>query len=150
MRPPISHCCRKWPLITAAAFLLLVFGWTFAFAEIRAGVIGVANSAMARYPGDRVEALSALVDCDYCSLSDRNHAIWALGQLRDARALPVLERHYTGGPCNHSVTYASPNCRRRSRRSGCIRWCGSATETYRSCDPRTSSVRFLPPGSGWN
>jgi hypothetical protein len=104
MRPPISYHRWKWTLITTAVFLLLVLGgWTFVFAEISAGVTGAATSAMARYTGGRVEALSALVDCDDCSLSDRNRAIWALGQLRDARALPVLERHYTGGPCNHSA-----------------------------------------------
>jgi hypothetical protein len=28
--------------------------------------------------------------------------VWALGHLGDARALPVLESHYTGGPCDHS------------------------------------------------
>jgi len=32
----------------------------------------------------------------------RNHAIWALGQLGDKRALPSLEKLYTGEPCDHS------------------------------------------------
>jgi hypothetical protein len=58
---------------------------------------------MEQYPGDRVEALSALVACEGCSLSDRNRAVWALGQLRDRRALPILKKYYTGQECNHSL-----------------------------------------------
>lgn len=34
-------------------------------------------------------------------LSARNRAVWVLGQLGDSRALAVLERYYTGGPCEH-------------------------------------------------
>jgi hypothetical protein len=73
------------------------------FASIRDSVTGAALSAMAQYPGDRVEALSALVACEGCSLSDRNRAVWALGQLRDRRALPILKKYYTGQGCNHSL-----------------------------------------------
>ncbi len=127
MRPPIFHHRWKWLLITAAVLLLLVFGgWAFVFADIRAGVTSAATSAMTRYPGDRVEALSALVDCENCSLSDRNHAIWALGQLRDARALTVLERHYTGGPCNHSVDLCQYELQKaiKAIRSHSVVWLG--------------------------
>jgi hypothetical protein len=59
------------------------------------------KKAMAQFVGDRVEALIAQVDCETCNLDNRNHAVWALGQLRDERALPVLYKHYTGKPCNH-------------------------------------------------
>jgi hypothetical protein len=56
---------------------------------------------MAQFDGDRVEALIALVDCQACSLRDRTQAVWALGQLRDKRALPVLYKYFTGKPCDH-------------------------------------------------
>jgi len=36
-------------------------------------------------------------------LAERNHAVWALGRLRDARALPLLEDFYTGEECEHDA-----------------------------------------------
>lgn len=53
------------------------------------------------YPGDNVAALLAYVQSDSHTLKERNHAIWALGQSRDTRALPVLKRYYTGEACIH-------------------------------------------------
>jgi hypothetical protein len=71
----------------------LMIGW---------GINKESRSAMAQFSGDRIEALMALVDCQDCKLEDRNHAVWALGQLKDKRALPVLYKYRTGKPCNHS------------------------------------------------
>jgi len=51
--------------------------------------------------GDDVTALIAYVDSPAHTLRDRNRAAWALGQLGDARALPVLEEQLTGKPCAH-------------------------------------------------
>jgi len=65
------------------------------------GVRGESSRAVARFGGDRVEALIAEVDCETCDIRDRNHAVWALGQLTDKRALPVLYKYYTGNPCEH-------------------------------------------------
>jgi hypothetical protein len=41
--------------------------------------------------------------CSQCSLRERGMAVWALGELRDRRALPVLKAHYTGGKCDHAT-----------------------------------------------
>jgi hypothetical protein len=54
------------------------------------------RKAQSQFPGTRVEALIALVQCQSCDRRDRNHAVWALGQLDDQRALPVLESCYAG------------------------------------------------------
>ena len=40
------------------------------------------------FPGDEVEALIALLESEAHSLEEKNRAIWALGRLRDARAVP--------------------------------------------------------------
>lgn len=48
------------------------------------------------YGGDCVEALIALLNDENKSFRARNSAIWALGQLGDNRALPVLQGYYTG------------------------------------------------------
>src|SRR4051812_36785394 len=55
--------------------------------------------AQSRFPGTRVEALITVVKCQSCDSRDRNNAIWALGQLDDQRALPVLESCYAGDHC---------------------------------------------------
>lgn len=43
-----------------------------------------------------VEALSRLLDDETRGYRARNDAVWALGQLGDSRALPVLKKYYTG------------------------------------------------------
>jgi hypothetical protein len=66
------------------------------------GLKDISQTAMNKFSGDRVEALIALVDCNACMMEDRNHAVWALGQFRDKRALPILRKYYNGGPCSHT------------------------------------------------
>jgi hypothetical protein len=103
MRLSSAATIRKWVLRISTVFLLFVIaGYAAVFASIHVGVTGVARSAMTRYAGDRVQALCTLIDCQTCSLAERNHAVWALGQLRDARALPILMKYYTGQKCNHA------------------------------------------------
>lgn len=43
-----------------------------------------------------VDALIKTLDDEKQGYRTRNHAIWALGQLGDNRALPTLKKHYTG------------------------------------------------------
>ncbi len=90
-------------ILRALAFLVIVLFVVVASAElmIGSGVRRFSQTAQAHFPGRRVEALIAMVECKSCSLQDRNHAVWALGQLDDLRALPVLEKHYTGAKCDH-------------------------------------------------
>ena len=96
---------RNWGkyIIRALAILAIVLFAVVAGAEllIGSGVRNFSKTARAHFPGKRVEALMAMVECKSCSLQDRNRAIWALGQLDDPRALPVLEKHYTGAKCAH-------------------------------------------------
>ncbi len=54
------------------------------------------QQAQWQYGGDCVEALIAQLDDEHQGFRNRNHAIWALGQMGDDRALPVLEKYYTG------------------------------------------------------
>ncbi len=52
--------------------------------------------AQNKYGGDCVEAFIGLVDDETEDFRSRNDAIWALGQLGDSRALPVLNNYFTG------------------------------------------------------
>ena len=69
--------------------------------SIRSGVKGMSAKATKEFPGDRVQALIAYVGSENHTLKKRNRAVWALGQIGDKSALPVLESYYTGGQCDH-------------------------------------------------
>jgi len=70
--------------------------------HIRREVQTTADRAQQHHPGDRVEALIACMEDPALGLKERNRVVWALGQLGDRRALPVLRQHHTGQPCDHA------------------------------------------------
>jgi hypothetical protein len=63
----------------------------------------VAEDAVQVFHLDKTESLIALIDSEDYSLKARNNAIWALGVLKDKKALPKLQLLYTGQPCNHDI-----------------------------------------------
>ena len=86
---------------TLICFVFLFIFYLWACFVIRWNVKEISAEATQQYPGDRVEALIAYVKSEDQSLRKRNLAVWALGQIGDKRALPVLNQFYTGGPCDH-------------------------------------------------
>jgi hypothetical protein len=52
--------------------------------------------AKAEYGRDCVDAQISLLEDENRSFRSRNSAIWVLGQLGESRALPALEKYYTG------------------------------------------------------
>lgn len=90
-------------LVYGALTCLALFFFVFVTTcwSIRSSVKEMSTEATKQYPGDRVEALIAYVDSENHSLRQRNRAVWVLGQIGDERALPVLEKFYTGEPCDH-------------------------------------------------
>jgi len=85
--------------LCGTAFMLAAF--VVVCWSIRSGVREISAKAVQEYPGERVEALISYVSSDSHSLRDRNRAVWALGQIGDKRALPVLKGFYKGGDCDH-------------------------------------------------
>jgi len=88
--------------LSCLAVLLILFvmvSWS-----IRSSVKSICAEVTQEHAGDRIEALMAYVNSDDHTLRERNHAVWALGQIGDERALPVLERFNTGQPCNHDTS----------------------------------------------
>lgn len=84
----------------ALAVLLVLYGsigWS-----IGSGVKKISVKASSECPGDKITVLIAFVSSEKHSFQERNIAVWALGQLGDKRALPALEKYYTGQPCDHS------------------------------------------------
>ena len=70
--------------------------------SITSSIADIAREALRASPAgeDRVTALMAYVADEERPLERRNRAVWALGQLRDERALPVL-RGYVKEDCRH-------------------------------------------------
>ena len=95
------NLARWWPVALAVAIAVMAVGLSMVIWMIRSGVAEDEARAQREFPGDRVEALMALVDSDRHPFPERNRAVWALGQIADPRALPVLRRHYTGAECQH-------------------------------------------------
>lgn len=89
---------RKKFLLSFLLIFLFLFLLVFIYTshQIGTSVLKYCRLAQAQYPGDCVEALSQQLNDPANSFADRNSAVWALGQLGDSRALPVLESHYTG------------------------------------------------------
>ena len=86
-------------------WLLIVFiaGFNIMTLFIGLDIRYIARIAVDRYEKDTVTALIELAGDEACLLHSRDKAIWALGQLADASALPMLESLYTGEPCDHKT-----------------------------------------------
>lgn len=54
------------------------------------------RDAKSEYGGRCVDALILVLKDEHKSFKSRNAAIWALGQMGESRALPVLQSFYTG------------------------------------------------------
>jgi hypothetical protein len=78
-------------LIIAAASICVLF-----YFSIFSGVKSICSEAKKEFNGDSVEALMTLIESDKFGFREKNKAIWALGQIGDRRALPLLEKLNTG------------------------------------------------------
>jgi HEAT repeat protein len=80
-------------MVILAMTLVVLYGYGCHL--IFSGVQNIAREAQATYAGGPVVALIALVEDEQALFEQRNTAIWALGQIGDRRALPVLEGLHT-------------------------------------------------------
>ncbi|MBU0648665.1 HEAT repeat domain-containing protein [Patescibacteria group bacterium] len=80
----------------SVAFIIFVFLTLLSFNIIGYGVQERCQLAQEKYLGDCVEALIQYLEDEDTPFQSRNSAIWALGELGDARALPALQGLYTG------------------------------------------------------
>ncbi|MFO7610681.1 MAG: hypothetical protein R6X35_16095 [Candidatus Krumholzibacteriia bacterium] len=92
--------------IGGAAVVVVVLAVLVAALALRASIAGSRDEivALAREAdptaADAVTAVMAWVADGSRPVADRNRGVWALGQLRDARALPLL-RGYLVASCRH-------------------------------------------------
>ena len=96
------HGSKKAILYGLLSFLVVaLIGFVSVCFFIRSAVKQMSAEAVKEFPGERVQALMAYAGSENYNLKKRNRAVWALGQIGDSRALPVLESFYTAGPCDH-------------------------------------------------
>lgn len=77
-------------------FGLLMVMLVFLFSIIYFPLLSFCRNAQKVYGGDCVEAIIEYIESDRHPYKEKNHAIWAIGQLGDPRAVPVLEKLQTG------------------------------------------------------
>ena len=76
---------------------IILFGFVFL---VSVNIIGFSvkekcRLAQNKYDGDCVQALISYLDDETNNFAGRNDAVWALGQLGDERAMPILEKYYS-------------------------------------------------------
>ncbi|MDH4195923.1 MAG: hypothetical protein OEW05_00790 [Candidatus Aminicenantes bacterium] len=99
-RPLKTALVRGWA--PGAGLLFLAYGlvcWM-----IGSGVEDVLSRASRKFPGQGSDSLIAMVNSEEFPLKERNRAVWALGQLGDAKAVASLEALLTGKPCEHATS----------------------------------------------
>lgn len=92
---------QHWRKIVLVIISIPVVGYFVICISIGIGVRNAVSGAQSRFPGDPVTALMAQANSEEASLSDRNRAIWALGQLGSAEALPTLRSLWADQRCDH-------------------------------------------------
>ncbi len=83
-------------MVIGVATLLLLIVFVYTSKMIGDHVKTYCMKAQEKYQQDCTLSLIELLDDSQNSFHDRNMAIWALGQLGQKEALPVLEKYYTG------------------------------------------------------
>jgi len=73
-------------LMVFAFFALVAFSFFVIHKSVRSNCIKAKNE----FGGDCIDSLIALVKSEKFKTREKNSAIWALGQLADKRALPLL------------------------------------------------------------
>lgn len=106
---------------TLIVLLVCVVGILVLSLSIELGVKKTCGMATQAHPGDKVEALMESVKADEYGYDAHryrvnNHALWALGQLGDKRALPFLRNLATGEPCDHETNLCQGEIKKAIRK----------------------------------
>jgi hypothetical protein len=94
---------RRWKplgIVLLCGLSLLFLGTSYVIGQQVQDVVSQARQS--GYEGDVIPSLLSLVLDEEAPLSERNSAIWALGQLGASEALTTLEAFHTGEDCDHT------------------------------------------------
>lgn len=91
------------------------------FTSMHSSVSKTCNIAQEKYSNTNcVDSMILILESDDTSFSDKNKAIWVLGQLADKRALPTLKTLYKDGSTVNEPLDKNINNYELSK---AIRWC---------------------------
>ncbi len=94
---------RSWMAVAGVVVCLAGVGSFLYFLEVRESTVReIGESAQRAFGGERVDALIATASSVEVALEKRNRAVWALGEIRDPRALAVLQQLEVQEECNHT------------------------------------------------
>ncbi|MBN1822994.1 MAG: hypothetical protein JW803_01600 [Endomicrobiales bacterium] len=79
-----------------ALIVLAAAGAAWSFRTIYSHVADISAQASAEFGAPAADALMMTLQDETRPFRERNRAVWALGQLADRKALPVLKKYYTG------------------------------------------------------
>lgn len=83
-------------------FIFLIISFVWSSILIGNSVKQYCQIAKAKYQNNYcADSLILFLEDENNPLSEKNHIVWAIGQLGDKKALPVLQKYYTGAECDH-------------------------------------------------
>lgn len=90
-------------LFAGVGFFLLIFiSYIYSSILIGRSVRNYCRQTELRYKKTEcVDGFIAFLKDEKNPLLEKNHIVWAAGQLGDKKALPVLQKYYTGTECDH-------------------------------------------------
>jgi len=94
---------NRWRTVGAVGILGLFLFYVGTSLVIGHQVRNLVGAARVTTPGEPIPALLSILNSPTATVADRDHAIWALGQLGAAQALDDLEALYTGQECQHDT-----------------------------------------------
>lgn len=90
---------KTWIIVLTTVLVLFTASFISLNAWIRSDVKKNITIAQKKYPGTAEEALISFLLDEKNSFHDRTHiAIWTLGMLKSAKALPILKDYYKNDP----------------------------------------------------
>ena len=121
-----SSSVKWWLFITGlVALTVVIYTVPWMFWQLQIPVKRHCAEVREEFGGDCVEALLAVIQSEHHSCLEKNQAIWALGQLADRRALPVLRSLRTGVACRRPCHRDLHLCQYEIEKA--IRWCERGT-----------------------
>jgi len=92
----INHIGEKLMYVSAVGIGIFLLFFVICCTWIGYEVKSQCQEAKREYSGECVSALIHVLNDENKDFRTRNDAIWALGQLGDSRAYPILKKYYTG------------------------------------------------------
>ncbi len=78
-------------VVIISVLFLIILSVALSFHAIYTGVKNICVQAKQEYAKDCVNSLVQFITSDEHSIKEKTHAVWALGQIADKRAIPYLQ-----------------------------------------------------------